>query len=319
MGKNKTFIGFDAVSVPTNSAAVPQTGAAIAASVTLPPTYTGDDSALGTACKMCTKKDPITKIKALGALRQRVSELHRAATESNGGGEGGSGSGGGRSLATPPRPLAPLRELLPHWAHLFVRLALDNHPRVRAAAALTLGDLVASPPAVRRALQPLMPALIGPWWCLAADPEAEVARAARGAWAAAFSAGGGGDGSPGAAGDGGETGRGAAVLESLISPLVAHLRGALISTASALNDVVARTSSSSSGGGSGGGGGAMAEEEGEERLERVTITALGSLARLLEVRRAHVTDRALRCLEVADVLKRARDREPGVSGVWETV
>ncbi|KAK9831453.1 hypothetical protein WJX81_006515 [Elliptochloris bilobata] len=113
------------------------------------------DSEMLQHLRRLSKRDPVTKLKALQALRELV----------------------------PARSRAELEAFLPAWAKAYARLVMDNDRAVRTEASAVLGALAAG---VGRGLAAALRPLAGPWWLAQFDPAAEAARAARGAFQAAF-------------------------------------------------------------------------------------------------------------------------------------
>jgi hypothetical protein len=97
--------------------------------------------------KRLSKRDTVTKLKALAELKQAVTA-------------------GDTSWAT---------EVLPHWVVAFGRLADDKSWQVREQACTVLCAFAAS---VRRQLAPQLKTLITPWLCCKFDPHQDVRRAA---------------------------------------------------------------------------------------------------------------------------------------------
>lgn len=108
------------------------------------PVYTGQDAELSQACKRLTKKDSITKLKAI----LEITEIFKIRGE------------------------AVILDFLPYFAHAFPRLLLENNRKVREHLATIFLAVIAVD---KRLLGPYMKQLIGPWWTLSCDPCGEVA------------------------------------------------------------------------------------------------------------------------------------------------
>ena len=124
------------------------------------PFYTGEDADLKVVCKRLSKKDGVTKHKALLELAQLV---HARSSSSTG----------------PSSSSSSLVEgLVPYWLYVYPRLVLlEDDRRVREAVFSTaLPQLFASD---RKAMVGVLGKhLLGPWWAAMSDPQKEVANAA---------------------------------------------------------------------------------------------------------------------------------------------
>lgn len=128
----------------------------IAATAGLAPLYTGDDPALGTACKKLVKKDIVTKSKGLDELCKLIDSKSSEFDVS---------------------------AFLPHYCYLFIRLALDTNAQIRVGLCQSLLKLVTVD---KRAFGPFMKTLIGYWWVLCEDDCADVASTATASFEAAI-------------------------------------------------------------------------------------------------------------------------------------
>ncbi|GLJ37723.1 hypothetical protein SUGI_0766400 [Cryptomeria japonica] len=102
-----------------------------------------------------SKKDPVTKIKALTSL----SSLFRQCSASD------------------------LCQLVPQWVFEYKRLVQDNNRQVRQTAHDAMANLAIT---IGRSLAPHLRSLMGAWWLGQFDPYTEVAEAARRSFQAAF-------------------------------------------------------------------------------------------------------------------------------------
>ena len=105
--------------------------------------------------KRLSKKDTVTKLKALDELLAAVGANDASWAEA----------------------------FLPHWASCYARLASDGAWRVRERACAALGALAAL---LRKQLAPQLKRLVVPWLCCEFDPQPDVRRAAKEAWRLAF-------------------------------------------------------------------------------------------------------------------------------------
>ncbi|KAK3261839.1 hypothetical protein CYMTET_29275 [Cymbomonas tetramitiformis] len=105
--------------------------------------------------KRLSKRDPVTKIKALQALQKLIQERQPVEVET----------------------------LILPWAQVFSRVAMDNSRQVREAGMAVMGALAKT---VKKALAPHLKALMGPWYAAQFDPCSEVAAAAGLSFEAAF-------------------------------------------------------------------------------------------------------------------------------------
>ncbi|XXQ34739.1 Ring finger domain containing protein [Plasmodiophora brassicae] len=115
-----------------------------------------DDGEYARCARLLSKRDPITRVKALGDLRDLFAT--RAPGDLRG-------------------------ALLADWAGRFARLTLDNSRMVRLAQHEALRALIAN---VGKDIAPSLPTLAGPWLVAIHDPVASVAQAAAASFAAAF-------------------------------------------------------------------------------------------------------------------------------------
>ncbi|KAJ9505274.1 hypothetical protein QJQ45_023216, partial [Haematococcus lacustris] len=113
------------------------------------------DGELALCLRHLSKRDPTTKLKALQSLRSQL----------------------------PNKPTAAVVAVLPAWAHLFARLAMDNNRAVRAESARVLGQVVGL---AGKAVAPHLKGLMGSWWMAQFDPNQDAAAAARSAFQASF-------------------------------------------------------------------------------------------------------------------------------------
>jgi hypothetical protein len=139
------FLGFSAftsgagaASTPPASAAVPAASPAdapvstsaskrTAGSVLVTPMYGGDDSDLNVCFRRLSKKESVTKLKALGELRELM----------------------------PSRTKEVVAGCLPYWSYIYPKLCIENDARVREAAHTTFAELVRS--AARRRVGSYVP------------------------------------------------------------------------------------------------------------------------------------------------------------------
>jgi hypothetical protein len=105
-----------------------------------------------------SKREPVTKLKALQALRAH----------------------------TKSKPAAESIAALGPWSHLYGKLVMDSSRAVRTEAAATLGDLVS---AAGKAAAALLKSLLPPWWLAQFDPHPDAAAAARSAFQVRSSSG----------------------------------------------------------------------------------------------------------------------------------
>ncbi|KAK7321403.1 hypothetical protein VNO77_32021 [Canavalia gladiata] len=115
------------------------------------------DSEIAVHLKRLGRKDPTTKLKALGALSVMLQQ--KSAKE--------------------------IVLIVPQWAFEYKRLLLDYNREVRRATHDTMTALVTT---VGRDLAPHLKTLMGPWWFAQFDPVSEVSQAAKRSLQAAFPA-----------------------------------------------------------------------------------------------------------------------------------
>ncbi|CAM9284215.1 unnamed protein product, partial [Scytosiphon promiscuus] len=149
------------------------------------------------------------------------------------------------STAGPTTTVEDLGGLAPHWVFLYQRLSAEGDRRTREAANSTLLCMLR---ANRRAFQPLMRSLMGPWWCSQADTATEVSTSAREAFDAIF---------PGV--------KRAAVLRRCAGGVLSHIDATLQQTPETLEETSGCTA-----------------EEAEKRAERLSVSALAALSNFLE-------------------------------------
>ncbi|CBN78079.1 similar to Zinc finger protein 294 [Ectocarpus siliculosus] len=158
----------------------------------LPPHYSGSDSHLAVVSKRLSKRDVTTKLKALAELRAMcrlvTREAELAASPQPGPGQdsragtsrassgvapaSGAGAAESSAMDTPATSAEDLGGLAPHWVFLYQRLSAEGDRRTREAANTTLLCMLKGN---RRAFQPLMSSLMGPWFCSQADTAPERA------------------------------------------------------------------------------------------------------------------------------------------------
>ncbi|CAN0179259.1 unnamed protein product [Ectocarpus sp. 6 AP-2014] len=169
----------------------------------LPPHYSGSDSHLAVVSKRLSKRDVTTKLKALAELRAMCGlvtrEAEPAASPQPGPGQdsragtsrassgvapaSGVGAAESSAMDAPATSAEDLGGLAPHWVFLYQRLSAEGDRRTREAANTTLLCMLK---ANRRAFQPLMSSLMGPWFCSQADTAPEVSSSAKEAFEAVF-------------------------------------------------------------------------------------------------------------------------------------
>ena len=140
------------------------------------PFYTGEDADLKVVCKRLSKKDGVTKHKALLELAQLVKTRSASSSLSP-----------SSALSSSPSTSSSLVEgLVPFWLYVYPRLVvLEDDRRVREAVFSTaLPQLFASD---RKAMVGVLGRhLMGPWWAAMSDPQKEVANAATRIFQTAF-------------------------------------------------------------------------------------------------------------------------------------
>ncbi|CAM9275539.1 unnamed protein product [Hapterophycus canaliculatus] len=241
----------------------------------LPPHYSGSDSHLAVVSKRLSKRDVTTKLKALTKLQSicrwpsllvppapvpkpqprprapcvRVSPLRLRAIFARGSravtGDKTQPAASSQPPAGPATTAEDLGELAPHWVFLYHRLSAEGDRRTREAANATLLCMLK---ANRRAFQPLMRSLMGPWWCSQADTAMEVSTSAREAFDAIF---------PGV--------KRASVLRRCAGGVLSHIDATLQQTPETLEEASGCTS-----------------EEAEKRVERLHVSALAALSNFLD-------------------------------------
>eukprot|EP00903_Cladosiphon_okamuranus_P017695 g16294.t1 len=142
----------------------------------LPPHYSGGNSHLAVVSKRLSKRDVITKLKALAELRS----MCRLVTDD---GQAAAATAAAPTADSSATSAEDLGGLAPHWIFLYQRLSAEGDRRTREAANATLLCMLR---ANRRAFQPLMRSLMGAWWCSQADTAAEVSASAKEAFDAIF-------------------------------------------------------------------------------------------------------------------------------------
>ncbi len=110
---------------------------------------------MNVAFRRLSKKESVTKLKALGELRDLV----------------------------PTRPKDVIAGCLPFWAYVYPKLCLENDPRVREAAHNTFGEVVK---VLRKGIVSHLPVLMTPLWCGMVDPVLSVSRSAEATFQLAF-------------------------------------------------------------------------------------------------------------------------------------
>ncbi|EFJ32099.1 hypothetical protein SELMODRAFT_439982 [Selaginella moellendorffii] len=118
-------------------------------------TYASIDGETAANLRRLSKKDPITKIKALAALTAFFQE----------------------------RPAAEVLPVLPSWVFEYKKLVFDNSRQTREATHKAMTSLATT---VGRSLAPHLRSLMGAWWMSHFDPFFEVSDAAKQALQAAF-------------------------------------------------------------------------------------------------------------------------------------
>jgi len=128
------------------------------------PFYSGGDPELQVICKRLSKKDGVTKHKALLELAQLVQARGTAASSS----------------------ASVVEGLVPFWLYVYPRLVLlEDDRRVREAVFSTALPQLFS--ADRKAMVGVLGRhLLGPWWAAMSDPQKEVANAATRAFQTVF-------------------------------------------------------------------------------------------------------------------------------------
>jgi len=139
-------------------------GLSSTSSASATPFYTGGDPDLQVICKRLSKKDGVTKHKALLELAQLVQARGTAGSSSSSVVEG----------------------LVPFWLYVYPRLVLlEDDRRVREAVFSTALPQLFS--ADRKAMVGVLGRhLLGPWWAAMSDPQKEVANAATRAFQTVF-------------------------------------------------------------------------------------------------------------------------------------
>ncbi len=102
-----------------------------------------------------SKRDPVTKLKALQALKALI----------------------------PERSAADLAPALPPWLYVYKKLIMDLSRTVRAEASQVMSLLAV---AVGKQIAPHLKSLMGAWWLAQFDPYSEASAAARSGLQAAF-------------------------------------------------------------------------------------------------------------------------------------
>ncbi|KAL1308440.1 hypothetical protein HN51_050397 [Arachis hypogaea] len=115
------------------------------------------DSEIAVHLKRLGRKDPTTKLKALGAL----------------------------SVLLQQKSAKDVLLIVPQWAFEYKKLLMDYNREVRRATHDTMTTLVVS---IGRDLAPHLKTLMGPWWFAQFDPAYEVSQAAKRSLQAAFPA-----------------------------------------------------------------------------------------------------------------------------------
>lgn len=115
----------------------------------------GIDGELGQQLRRLGRKDPITKLKALGSLSVLLKEKSK-------------------------EDIIPV---MPQWAFEYKRLLLDYNREVRRATHETMSVLVVS---IGRDLALHLKSLMGPWWFSQFDPVFEVSQSSKRSFQAAF-------------------------------------------------------------------------------------------------------------------------------------
>lgn len=114
-------------------------------------TETQMDAEFQLGFKALSKKDSITKLKAL----QELGTLFKGLTDEN------------------------LQVVLKHWVHIYPKIIIDNDRRVREATNDCFLSLIRS---VKKHLAPYLKQLMGPWLTSLFDPSKEVCIAAQNAF-----------------------------------------------------------------------------------------------------------------------------------------
>lgn len=132
------FIGFDSFSnqLDANQPSKAQLGVSVF--------YSGSDNELSTIFKNVSKKDTITKIKALEQLEAVLQQ----------------------------KSSKEIRACLSHWFYVYGLLNMENNKRIRELTAKVLFVFVEKTP---KALRRNIGALLGHWFCSCFDSEKEVA------------------------------------------------------------------------------------------------------------------------------------------------
>ncbi|CAM9157138.1 unnamed protein product, partial [Choristocarpus tenellus] len=219
----------------------------------LPPHYSGSDSHLAVVCKRLSKQDSTTKLKALVELQALCRYLNlicvtsASVTECTKENEGTTSSA--RVLGGLEVQHSCTREALglmaPHWIFIYHRLSTEGDRRTRESVNCTLLWMMK---ANRKAFQPLLGSLLGPWWCAQADTAAEVATAAKDAFESVF-----------------PVKRRPDVLSRCAGDILRHLGRNLFQTQQTLQEAMG-----------------CSPEEAEKRYDRMTVSSLRALANLME-------------------------------------
>jgi hypothetical protein len=156
------FIGFSSFAAPAPAAAA-TTSPRPNQTQSLIPYYNGPDSDLELTLKKVSKKDVITKMKALHEFRALIES----------------------------RQPKVIRGALPHWTYLFGQLTMHNDRRVRELANITQLDLCKKiPKAVQLkkygGMAGQLKKQFGAWWVAISDPHRPAALKAQQAYDAVF-------------------------------------------------------------------------------------------------------------------------------------
>lgn len=158
-----------------------------------------------------------------------------------------------------------LVEFLPYFSYVYIRLSLDNDRKVRQQLNATLSALIEVD---KQALGPHTKVLIGPWWVACSDPSPEVSSSAIAAFHAAI-----------------PPKKRSQVLVYLAATLFQTLARNFAHTPESLSDF----SSSAS----------CTKEESDERYERVVISSIDSIGRLMSTLTDSDNDKLLQGIELS--------------------
>lgn len=138
------------------------------------------------------------------------------------------------------------QDIIPYFVFVYLRLILENQRNIREQLNQSLLQLVILD---KRAFTPYMKHLIGPWWMSASDPASDVARTSQNAFETAI-----------------PPKKREQVLQYLSSDLLRYITNNLTSTPDSLSEK-----------------GGLSPEELEDRYERVVMSSLASISKLLSI------------------------------------